>query len=295
MGLHGWGSIQEAELVDAVHAALDLGVRLFDTSDIYGFGTSERILGGALRGRRHQALIATKFGVRRIDGRTVHDNSPAWISEAVESSLRRLGTDYIDLYQLHYRERTTPAADIAGAMEELKRQGKIRAFGVTNCDPLEFGAGAVSFSHQYSLVQREAEKSVSDIQGRTKMAFLSWGSLGQGILSGKYGDLHALAPDDRRRRPEYENFHGARFAAVQALLPAVAEIRDRIGAGSTTQVALRWIVQRLPRAVALVGIKRAAQIEDAARMLSLRLDETSMQRLDGLALPFCDAAPIFES
>ena len=132
MGQYGWGEVQEQELIDAVHAALDCGVNFFDTADTYGLGTSELTLGKALGTRRSQAVIATKFGVRAGSGETTYDNSPEWIRTACEESLKRLGTDYIDLYQVHYRDGKTDIHTVVDTLQQLQQQGKIRYFGLSN-------------------------------------------------------------------------------------------------------------------------------------------------------------------
>ena len=119
MGGYGWGNVQESELIDAVHAALDQGVNFFDTADTYGLGQSEITLGKALGSRRKDVVVASKFGVRVGDGKTVYDNSPAWIEEALHGSLKRLGTDYIDLYQVHYRDGITPIGLVVETLEKL--------------------------------------------------------------------------------------------------------------------------------------------------------------------------------
>ena len=132
MGGHGWGNVQEAELIEAVHTALDKGITFFDTADTYGLGQSELTLGKALGSHRKDVVIASKFGVRVGNGKTTYDNSPQWIREALDASLKRLGTDYIDLYQVHYRDGVTPIYDVVETLEELKAKGLIRAYGLSN-------------------------------------------------------------------------------------------------------------------------------------------------------------------
>jgi aryl-alcohol dehydrogenase-like predicted oxidoreductase len=288
MGGHGWGRVEESELVAAVHAALDLGVRLFDTSDIYGLGASETILGRALAGRRSQAVISTKFGVRREAGRTFHDTSAAWMRSAVDGSLARLGTDCIDLYQMHYWDRVTPLDSVIETLESLVTKGKIRAFGITNHDPrdsrLRERAGSLSsFSFQYSLVDRDRERDILAVQESGAQVFMSWGSLGQGVLSGKYSSLAQLDSSDRRQRKDYPNFHGDRFGAILRMLDGLKAIAEEAGARSTSQVALRWVVDRIPRALPLVGIKRPEQIADAAGILHFKLEPETLRRLDILS------------
>ena len=122
MGQYGWGNVQEKELIDAVSAAMDRGINFFDTADTYGLGTSERTLAKALAGKRENIIIADKFGVRVESGHTFYDNSPEWIEKALAGSLERLGTDYIDLYQIHYRDQSTPISDVVGTLERMKEK-----------------------------------------------------------------------------------------------------------------------------------------------------------------------------
>lgn len=122
MGGYGWGDTQENELIEAVHTAVDQGVNFFDTADTYGLGQSEKTLGKALGSHRKDVVIASKFGVRIENGKTFYDNSSSWIKEAVEGSLRRLGTDYIDLYQIHYRDGKTPIGEVIETLEEMKKR-----------------------------------------------------------------------------------------------------------------------------------------------------------------------------
>ena len=123
MGGYGWGNVQEKELLDAVHAAIHEGINFFDTADTYGLGQSEITLGKAIGSHRRDVVIATKFGVRVSKEKTVYDNSPEWIRKALESSLRRLGTDYVDLYQVHYRDGVTPISVVVEVLEELRQKG----------------------------------------------------------------------------------------------------------------------------------------------------------------------------
>ena len=291
MGGHGWGRVNEDELRQAVATALDLGVRLFDTSDIYGLGASEILLGQALQGRLDRAIVATKFGVRHENGTTFHDTSPLWIIKAAEASLRRLGIDCIDLYQMHYWDGVTPPEQIAATLESLLIAGKIRAYGITNHDPRTPGLNGrssqlASYSYHYSLVHRQYEDLILAAQQHPGLAFLSWGSLGQGVLSGEYRSLAQLDPSDRRRKEVYANFHGEKFAAIQQVLRELKDIAAEAGVPRVTQLALRWIVDHIPRAIPLVGIKRPAQIIDAAGIFHFKLDPAICARIDRLTAQF---------
>lgn len=195
MGGYGWGDTQENELIEAVHTAVDQGVNFFDTADTYGLGQSEKTLGKALGSHRKDVVIASKFGVRIENGKTFYDNSSSWIKKAVEGSLRRLGTDYIDLYQIHYRDGKTPIGEVIETLEEMKKKGYIRYYGLSNIheDDIEeikpFRGKFVSFQDEYSLACRKNESDMKSIAQDLEMTILTWGSLGQGILTGKYTKL----------------------------------------------------------------------------------------------------------
>ena len=192
MGGYGWGDVQNQELLDAVHQALDQGVNFFDTADTYGLGESEKTLAQGLGSHRKEVVIASKFGVRTGNGKTVYDNSPAYIQQALENSLRRLNTDYIDLYIIHYRDGVTPMADVVGKLEELRDQGKIRYFGLSNIhadgveELLPYQGKFVSCQDEFSLACRKYEDDLKLVQEKMQVSPMTWGSLGQGILTGKY-------------------------------------------------------------------------------------------------------------
>ena len=173
MGGYGWGNVQENELIDAVNKALDIGVNFFDTAETYGLGQSEITLGKALGSRRDKAVISDKFGVHAMKGQpTFYDNSHDYIIEACEGSLKRLGTDYIDIYTVHYRDGKTPLCEVAETLDELKNQGKIRYAALSNIHEddkteLESLKGRfVSFQDEYSLACRKNEKEMLDFAER---------------------------------------------------------------------------------------------------------------------------------
>ena len=277
MGGHGWGVVQEHELLDAVHAALDQGVNFFDTADTYGLGQSERTLGRALKGRRDQAVIASKFGVRVENGKTFYDNSPEWIIRACENSLQRLGTDHIDLYQIHYRDGQTPLNAVVDAMEYLRSQGKIRYFGLSNVtrkdldELMPFRGRFVSLQNQYSLACRDHEAEIRSLSSDMELTPMTWGSLGQGILTGKYSRYVAFDASDRRSRAIYENFHGEKLMKnleiVEAMRPIAADHGKPLSA-----VAVRFILDHLTDSVVLCGIKRPEQLLGNAEAMDWHLD-----------------------
>lgn len=288
MGGYGWGNVQERELLDAVSAALDGGVNFFDTADTYGLGQSEKTLGRALAGRRDKAVIATKFGVRVENGRTFYDNSPQWIASACEESLRRLGTDYIDLYQIHYRDGKTPMGEVLEAMETLRSAGKVRYFGLSNIhredlpELAAFKGSFVSFQDEYSLACRKNEGDMTLLSRELSLTPLTWGSLGQGVLTGKYDLSAAFGKDDRRSREIYVNFHGDKLAKNLQIVETMRPIAAKYGV-SVSAVAIRFILDHIADSVVLVGAKRPAQILGNAESVTFRLTQEELALLGSVS------------
>lgn len=286
MGGYGWGDTQESELIDAVHTALDKGVNFFDTADTYGLGQSERTLGKALGSNRKDVIIATKFGVRVGNGKTVYDNSPDWIREALEGSLKRLGTDYVDLYQVHYRDGVTPISEVIDTMEDLKRAGYIRYYGLSNIhqkdtDELKLHRGSfVSFQDEYSLACRKNEKDMLEISQQLEMTPLTWGSLGQGILTGKYTkDNVSFGSDDRRSRDIYVNFHGEKLIKNLEIVEVMRKIAECHGK-SVSAVAIRYILDTIQDSVVLCGVKRPSQLIGNLEGMDWMLSSEELKQLD---------------
>jgi aryl-alcohol dehydrogenase-like predicted oxidoreductase len=294
LGGHAWGAVDADEAVRAVRAALDRGVTLFDTADCYGLGESERLLGTALGARRNQAVIASKFGVRIAEnGGTVYDNSPAWLDAALDASLARLGVERIDLYQIHYWDRRTPLMEIFDRLERKRADGKIGWYGITNIDLAdhlltEIPPGLVSFSFEYSLADRAHEETISRLSGLSApaspdLAFLSWGSLGQGILTGKYDRDNLPGEEDRRNRPTYPNFHGEKLVRNLRIVEGLRACRARAENRSPAQCALRWILDRFDNSVVLTGIKSRAQLDEIVGATEWRLEVPDFHALDRLS------------
>lgn len=288
MGGYGWGIVEEHQLIGAVRAALEQGVTFFDTADTYGLGQSERTLGKALGARRADAVIATKFGVRVENGTTFYDNSPQWITTACENSLRRLGTDYIDLYQLHYRDGKTPIRDVVETLGRLRDQGKIRYFGLSNvkredlAELTPFQGTFVSFQDEYSLACRKNEEDMLLLSQRLSMTPMTWGSLGQGILTGKYGRDAAFTSDDRRSREVYVNFHGEKLLKNLEIVEEMKKIAQKYSK-PVSAVAVRFILDHLPGSVVLCGAKRPDQILGNAQALGWHLDNDDLRHLDEIS------------
>ena len=286
MGGYGWGTVNESELAAAVDSALDRGINFFDTADTYGLGSSERTLGKALGNRRRDVVIASKFGVRVGRNGTVYDNSPDWIRTALEQSLQRLNTDYLDLYQIHYRDKRTPIEDVVGTLQDLRREGKIRWFGISNIhrDDLEelspYAGHFVSFQDEYSLACRKNEEDMFLLQEALQMTPMTWGSLGQGILTGKYTIENAVfGSDDRRSRDVYVNFHGEKLVRnlqIVEVMKEIAAARNK----PVPAIAIRFILDYIPDSVVLCGAKRPSQIESTAEGIDWHLTQEEILRLD---------------
>lgn len=291
IGGHGWGAVDGDEALRAIAAAIDRGITLFDTADCYGLGESERILGRAIRGRRDAVVIASKFGVRvERGGRARYDNSAAWLDSALDASLQRLSTDRIDLYQIHYWDHATPIGAIFERLERKRDEGKIGYYGISNIDLAEhrldaMPPGLVSFSFEYSLANRRHEDAIRRMTERQGLTFLSWGSLGQGVLSGKYDHDRRPGDGDRRNRPEYGNFHGARFDRNLEIVAALRGCGQRAGGRTPSQAAMRWILDRLANAVVLVGIKSRAQLQENLGAMGWHLDAEDLAALGRLSQP----------
>lgn len=286
MGGYGWGNVQESELIRAVHVALEQGITFFDTADTYGLGQSEITLGKALGQHRREVAIASKFGVRVGGGKTVYDNSPQWIRDALEGSLRRLNTDYIDLYQVHYRDGVTPIEAVVDTLDELKRKGYIRYYGLSNIhqedipELLPYVGKFISFQDEYSLACRKNEADLFAAAKKLEMNPMTWGSLGQGILTGKYTkDNVNFGSDDRRSREIYVNFHGKQLEKnleiVEVMKMTAAKYEKPLAA-----VAIRYILDYLPESVVLCGAKRPEQVLGNAEGMDWKLEEEDLRILD---------------
>lgn len=299
LGGHNWGHVDQAEATRAVRSAVDKGITLFDTADCYGGGLSEQRMGAALKEVRNDVLIASKFGVRLSQsGGSRYDNSPKWILEAVEGSLKRLGTDYIDLYQLHWWDRVTPFENIWECLEQLRRQGKIRSYGATNttleimglAGPGDLPETFVSLSMEFSLIEQKNRAAIDGMcrsaDGGETPLFLSWGSLGAGLLSGKYRAKSDLLATDRRITRTDSHFAVGRIERNLQIVDICREVAAECGPRVTTaQVALQWIVRRLGYGICLVGIKNTRQLDEAAGAFDFTLAPDQVSRLNAAARP----------
>ncbi|MCH5299789.1 MAG: aldo/keto reductase [Ruminococcus sp.] len=285
MGGYGWGgNILEQELIDSVNAALENGVNFFDTADVYGLGQSEITLGKALKGKRDKAVIATKFGVCTSNGKTVYNNCPEYIEKALEGSLKRLNTDYIDLYQVHYRDGKTPISVVIETLEKLREKGYIRYFGLSNIhnddiEELKEQKGKfVSFQDEYSLACRKNEKDMFILSDELNLTPFTWGSLGQGILTGKYDINTKFDADDRRSREIYVNFHGEKLKKNLQIVEEMKKISSE-NTKSLPAIAIRFTLDYIKESVVLVGVKRPAQLLSNIEAMDWNLTDEQISEL----------------
>lgn len=289
MGGYGWGNVHEQELIDAVHMALEQGVNFFDTADTYGLGQSEKTLAKALGDHRKDSIIATKFGVRVANGKTVYDNSPTYIRQALDASLKRLNTDYIDLYQVHYRDNVTPMEDVVEVLEEAKKAGKIRYYGLSNIhkenvDEIQpFIGKFISFQDEYSLACRKNEQDMLEFSDTLSMTPFTWGSLGQGILTGKYTKENVnFGKDDRRSREIYVNFHGEKLLKNLEIVEVMKGIAEKYNK-PVSAVAIRFILDHIKDSVVLCGVKRPEQLLGNVEGMDWKLSKEDLLKLDEIS------------
>ena len=280
------GGLDNAESIRAIHRALDLGVTHIDTAEIYGPFLSEEIVGEALKGRRDQVKIATKFGLvsHSGGGPGVTDSSAANVRAAVEGSLTRLGTDHIDLYYQHRIDRNTPIEETAGAVAELIAQGKVLHFGLSEASPETIRrAHAVqpvsALQTEYSLWTRDVEAEILPLLRELGIGLVPYSPLGHGLLTGRIRTVDDFAADDwRTTNPR---FTGENFRRNLAIVDEVTAIGAEIGA-TPAQTALAWILTRGDDIAPIPGTRRVARVEENTAADAIELTTAQLERLDAL-------------
>src|ERR1700758_3413525 len=280
-----WGGSDESDAIRTIHAALDRGINLIDTAPVYGFGRSEEIVGKALAmdGRRRNALIATKVGLDWKDSKPFRNAQRARVIEEVESSLRRLQTDVIDLYQVHWPDPNTPIAEVAETMSALHRAGKIRAIGVSNFSPAqmdEFRKVAPLHTAQppYNLFERAIDEDVLPYCRANKIAVLAYGSLCRGLLSGRMSASSRFTGDDLRKSDP--KFQAPRFEQYLAAVEQLDHLAKQRFGKRVIHLAARWVLDRNGMNVALWGARHADQLSPIADVLGWRIDSATMAEID---------------
>lgn len=282
-----WGAFDEAKAMAAIRHALDLGVNVFDTAQAYGFGASERLLGRALahelRSRRDEVVIATKGGLRpNGDGGVVRDASPAWLRDGVEQSLRALGVDHIDLYQLHWPDPAVPVAETAGALQELVDEGKVRHIGVSNFGSRQLAAFArtrpvETLQPPYHLFRRDIEADVLPYCREHDIGVLVYGPLAHGLLTGAIDEATTFEPSDWRAASPL--FRGEALRRNVDAVWRLAQLASDLDT-SVSALAIAWTLAHPAVNVAIVGARHAAHIEDSVDAAELRLGEADLAEID---------------
>lgn len=284
-----WGGTDEKQSIETIHAALDKGINLIDTAAVYGFGKSEEIVGKALQqGKkpRNEIILATKGGLEwKEDKSIVRNSSRGRIKKEVEDSLKRLQTDYIDIYQIHWPDHNTSFEETASTLKALQKEGKIRAIGVSNYSVEQMGkfrktAELDTLQPPYNLFEREVEKSELPYCEKNNITTLLYGSLCRGLLSGKMKPGSSWEGDDLRnddpkfQSPRYEQY----LYAVQQLDDYARQHHGK----RVIHLAIRWMLQQPGANIALWGARKPEQVDPLGEMFGWKLNEGDLKAIDGI-------------
>ncbi|HZD74703.1 MAG TPA: aldo/keto reductase [Actinomycetota bacterium] len=288
MGMsQSYGPADERESIATIHRALDLGVTLLDTADVYGPFTNERLVGRAIADRRDQVVLATKFGSqRRPDGTPIGINGqPDYVRRACDASLERLGVDHIDLYYQHRVDRTVPIEETWGAMRELVEAGKVRHLGISEAAPATIRrANAVhpitALQTEYSLFTREPEVELLDTVRQLGIGFVAYSPLGRGFLSGQITSPDQFGPNDfRRTTPRYQ---GENFTRNLAVVQRIKELAAAKGV-TASQLAIAWVLAQGDDVVPIPGTKRRRYLEEDLGALEVELTSDDLASIESVA------------
>jgi aryl-alcohol dehydrogenase-like predicted oxidoreductase len=295
MGMsQSYGPADEAESLATIDRAIGLGTTFFDTAEVYGPFKNEELLGRALGARRKDVVIATKFGWRFENGKTVGlDSRPEHIREAVEGSLRRLRTDYIDLYYQHRVDPSVPIEDVVGAMSELVRAGKVRYLGLSEASEKTIRrahavAPITALQSEYSLWERGLEARIIPTLRELGIGLVPFSPLGRGFLTGDVKRAEEYPEGDYRRGDP--RFQGANFDANVRAAAVVREIASQKGA-TPGQIALAWLLAKDPNYVPIPGTKRRRYLEENIAAANIALDAADVARLDHALRPEAISGP----
>jgi aryl-alcohol dehydrogenase-like predicted oxidoreductase len=282
-----YGSSDEQKAIATIRRALDLGVTFLDTADVYGPHTNEELVGRAIRGRRDEVVLATKFGIVRTDDPAYRgfDGRPEYVRASCEDSLRRLGVETIDLYYQHRVDPSVPIEETVGAMAELIREGKVRYLGLS-----EAGAETIRRAHaahpisalqsEYSLWTRDPEAEVLPTVRELGIGFVAYSPLGRGFLSGRLRSLSDLEENDFRRT--IPRFQGDNFARNLELVEGVRELAERKSV-APGQLALAWVLAQGEDVVPIPGTKHVAHLEENAAASRIELSKDELAWIDQVA------------
>ena len=282
-----YGTGDEAESIATIHRALDLGVTLLDTADMYGPFTNERLVGKAIAHRRDQVVLATKFGILRGEDSSFRgvNGSPEYVHQACNASLQRLGIDYIDLYYLHRVDPKVPIEETIGAMAELVQQGKVRYIGISEAAPATIRRAASvhpisALQSEYSLWSRDPEDEILPTVRELGIGFVAYSPLGRGFLSGNITSPDDFAADDYRRNAP--RFQGENFDKNLQLVARVKEIAAEKGV-IPGQLALAWLLAQGDDIVPIPGTKRRTYLEENVAAVDITLTPAELERINEIA------------
>lgn len=282
IGGSNWGKSDEQNALKAIEASIDNGINFIDTAPAYGDGRAEELIGDVIKGKRDKVLIATKCGLDIKNGYR-KDLSPEFIEKDLANSLKRLKTDYIDLYQCHWPVTDTPIPETMAALVKFQEQGKIRHIGLSNFSREEIEesmkhAKIVSLQSQYSLLDRSIENELQKFCYKNDIAIITYGSLGAGVLTGKYTEKPKFEKLDARSF-FYPFFQESRWELTQAIAGEVIKIAENKNAKSA-QIAIAWLLTRDGVASAIVGARDGAQALENIRGTDIKLTQEELETLD---------------
>jgi aryl-alcohol dehydrogenase-like predicted oxidoreductase len=295
-GLVHYGAATEAESLATIHRAIDLGITFFDTAEIYGPHVNEELLGRAIRGRRENLIIATKFGFRFSPTEIAIDSSPANVRRACDGSLKRLGIERIDLLYQHRVDPRVPIEDTVGAVSDLVREGKVAHVGLSEASAATLRRAAAvhpiaALQSEYSLWEREVEREILPTARELGIGFVPYCPLGRGFLAGTINSPAELSESDYRRQdPRYAEGNFSKNLAVVAALKQVGAAHG----ASAAQVALAWLLARGDDIVPIFGSKRRVTLEDSVGAADLTLKAAELARLDEAAPLGATAGPRYD-
>ncbi len=283
-----YGQRDDAESIATIHRAIDLGVTLIDTADMYGPFTNEELVGQALKGRRDQAVLATKFGFVRDPNDPSKRGvcgTPEHVRSACDASLRRLGVDFIDLYYQHRVDPQTPIEETVGALAGLVRAGKVRHIGLSEASPQTLRRAQsvhpiAALQTEYSLWSRDPEDEILATCRELGIGFVAYAPLGRGFLTGQFKRFEDFAPDDYRRHSP--RFQGDNFQKNLDLVKRIEEIADEKKC-TTAQLALAWVLAQGDGVVPIFGTKRRPYLEENLRALDIELSAEELKRINEIA------------
>ncbi|KTC87790.1 MULTISPECIES: aldo/keto reductase [Legionella] len=279
-----WGGTEESEAIKTIHKAFELGINMVDTAPVYGFGRSEEIVGKAIKqkGHRENIILATKVGLDWTSGKITRNSSASRIKQEIKDSLKRLQTDYIDIYQIHWPDQSVSFEETANALNSLLEAGTIRAIGLSNFsinqmeEFLKF-APIHTIQPPYNLFEREAEEEILPFAEKSGLVTLAYGSLCRGLLSGKMtSDTQFRGDDLRKTDPKFQQPRFAEYLKAVAALDQFAQINYQ---KNVLALAIRWVLDK-GHTIALWGARQPKQLDNVSEVMGWTLDDRAMKQID---------------